>query len=99
MESLAHILLLTHNKPRTTLFAISYYLRSVNPTHSPTVSFTPTKSYILLHSFNFQSKLAMYEYVTYTKPDLKRMLRQRRLRVSGTKAELVTRLAENDSDQ
>ena len=41
----------------------------------------------------------MYENAIYTKSDLKRMLRQRCLRVSGIKAELTTRLTEYDSDQ
>ncbi len=41
----------------------------------------------------------MSQYAAYKKVDLKRMLKQRRLRVSGKKAVLVSRLDAYDIDQ
>ena len=36
------------------------------------------------------------QYKTYTHPQLQHILRERQLRVTGTKAELIARLVDND---
>lgn len=111
MRALASTFFLTHNKPCKSLAVTSHDSRSAITTHVHTISLiyqsTDWRPWLLhfstLQAFRRTLRPIMkgnpYEYTTYTKRDLQRMLSGRDLATTGNKAELVARLTEYDSHQ